>query len=228
MGSPETDAERSPEDDPWHQEELRESFAIGLKEVTVREFLRFRPDFPYEQKSSPRADGPIINVSFFEATAYCNWLSAREGIPEDQWCYPKGFGPGSPLPAGYWARAGYRLPTEAEWEYAARSGAVTSRFYGTAEEMLRHYAWYTANSDGHAWPVGQLKPNDLGLFDVYGNAWEWCHRGEGAPGEEERLRGGSFDNLPLDVRSAFRLRNLPTNRPRTFGLRVARGLGLGT
>ena len=71
-------------------------------------------------------------------------------------------------------RSGYRLPTEAEWEYACRSGAVTSRYYGGSVELLGQYAWYNQNSKDRAWPCGLVKPNDLGLFDMLGNVYEWC------------------------------------------------------
>ena len=69
---------------------------------------------------------------------------------------------------------GYRLPTEAEMEYATRAGALTSRYYGETEELLPKYAWYNKNSQERTWPVGSLKPNDLGLFDVQGNVYTWC------------------------------------------------------
>ena len=72
-------------------------------------------------------------------------------------------------------RTGYRLPTEAEWEYACRAGAVTSRCYGETEELLPNYAWYSENSKGRSRPVGSLKPNDFGLFDMHGNGWQWCN-----------------------------------------------------
>ena len=71
-------------------------------------------------------------------------------------------------------RPGYRLPTEAEWEYACRAGAVTSRYYGRSVELLGKYAWYLQNSQDRAWPCGQLLPNELGLFDMLGNVYEWC------------------------------------------------------
>ena len=69
---------------------------------------------------------------------------------------------------------GYRLPTEAEMEYATRAGAMTSRYFGETEDLLPKYAWYTKNSQEKTWPVGSLKPNDLGLFDVQGNVYTWC------------------------------------------------------
>ena len=78
------------------------------------------------------------------------------------------------LKANYLSLTGYRLPTEAEMEYATRAGAVTSRYYGETEELLPKYAWYQKNSQEQTWPVGSLKPNDLGLFDVQGNVYTWC------------------------------------------------------
>ena len=78
------------------------------------------------------------------------------------------------LTANYLSRSGYRLPTEAEMEYATRAGAVTTRYYGETEELLPKYAWYNKNSQDRTWPVGSMKPNDLGLFDVQGNVFTWC------------------------------------------------------
>ena len=69
---------------------------------------------------------------------------------------------------------GYRLPTEAEMEYATRAGALTSRYFGETDELLAKYAWYVKNGKERSWPVGSLKPNDLGLFDVQGNVYTWC------------------------------------------------------
>ena len=108
---------------------------------------------------------------------YCNWLSEQEGLPKDQWCYlpneAGAYAEGMTIPADVLERTGYRLPTEAEWEYACRSGTVTSRYYGQSIELLDTYAWYQANSKEHAWSCGSLLPNDLGLFDMLGNEYEW-------------------------------------------------------
>src|SRR5262249_23780706 len=83
---------------------------------------------------------------------------------------------GMKLAPDYLKRKGYRLPTEAEWEYACRAGAVTRWYYGESEELLGKYAWHVGNSDKHSWPVGHLKPNDFGFFDMHGNVWVWCQK----------------------------------------------------
>ncbi len=120
----------------------------------------------------------MIGFTWFIAAHYCNWLSQEEGLPSDQWCYipneDGAYGEGMTIPANVLDRTGYRLPTEAEWEYACRAGAVTSRYYGHSNKLLKAYAWYRANSAERAWMCGSLFPNDLGLFDMLGNEYEWC------------------------------------------------------
>jgi formylglycine-generating enzyme required for sulfatase activity len=106
---------------------------------------------------------------------YCRLLSERDGLPESEMVIP----PASGLPNGKYARfrehTGYRLPIEAEWEIACRSGTVTPRFFGYASSLLPMYSCYINNSDGKSWEVGSGLPNPAGLFDMLGNVAEWCY-----------------------------------------------------
>ena len=174
---------------------------------------------------SPEPTCPMNSVSWYDAAAYCNWLSKKDGIPEDQWCYgpnEKGdYAEGMKLMSNADNRKGYRLPTEAEWEYSCRAGAVTAYSFGEPWELLEKYGWYYQNSPNRTQPVGSLKPNDLGLFDLHGNVWEWCQGRYNEPEKEginkdinstytvankdpRVLRGGSFNIQPAIVRSASR------------------------
>ena len=134
----------------------------------------------------------------------------------------------------------YRLLSEAEWEYAARAGTTTAYWFGENPEMIDQYAWYTRNSEGRAHPVGKKKPNAWGLYDVYGNAWEWvedCYHAndDGAPMNGSAwttnadcngrvARGGSWDSAPGDRRTATRLRLSTDVRNYNIGFRLARTL----
>jgi formylglycine-generating enzyme required for sulfatase activity len=257
MGSPDGDPHKGA-GEKLHQREIPRSFAVATKEVTVKQFeafLRANPAVaarfqrPFMEKYSPDPDGPVVGVTWLEAIQYCRWLSEQEGVPPDQMCYPSvadierskdGKTP-LQLPADYLKRTGYRLPTEAEWEYACRAGTATSRFYGEADALLEHYAWYIHNSGSRAHPVGTKKPNDYGLFDMYGNAWEWCQDvfapypdgggkepvqdcEDGQPFSREVsrvLRGGGFFSPAPEARSAYRF-EFPPHLPQILGgLRVA-------
>ena len=154
------------------------TFAIAAHEVTVEQFLAFRADHDYSRQYSREADAPVNTVTWYQAAQYCNWLSQQEGsaggpvvLRSDQ----QPFADGMRLYPDYLRRTGYRLPTEAEWEYACRALATTARPYGETTALLGKYAWYMENSQ-QRWmlPVGSLKPNDFGLFDMLGNAMEWC------------------------------------------------------
>ncbi|HEV3258389.1 MAG TPA: SUMF1/EgtB/PvdO family nonheme iron enzyme [Gemmataceae bacterium] len=260
MGSPRTEAGREggPEGtvEKQHRKRISHSFVIAAREVTVEQFLKFREDHNYNKQYAPTRDSPVNIVTWYDAAAYCNWLSKKERIPQDQWCYvPKHggeFAEGMRVKPDYLSLRGYRLPSEAEWEYACRAGAVTSRYYGEAEDLLGKYAWYTKNSLDRGMLPGKpgtlgvagdcLKPNDLGLFDMLGNALEWCQDPvflyqpgtAGRPSYDREygglisdklgrlLRGGSFNLQPVLVRSAYRFWNVPTNWTDIVGIRPAR------
>ncbi len=242
MGSPLTEPGRYPTE-TQHRQRMGRSFAMAAAPVTKEQFLRFRPGFSHDAlQYYPEPTCPIGGVTWYEAAAYCNWLSKQEGIREDQWCYettPQG--QISALKRNYLRLSGYRLPTEAEWEYACRAGARTIRSYGQSDELLGEYGWYLQNSRERTWPVESQKPNDLGLFDMHGNVWNWCQeRYRDYPGakaeasedvedvlainsaESRVLRGGSFVSQVLGVRSARRLRNVPGARYHDVGFRLAR------
>ncbi len=229
-----------------HRRRIDRSFAMASKEVTVDQFLRFRKRHGYSEQYAPTGDCPVSNVSWYDAAAYCNWLSEKEGIAKEQWCYEANkegkYAEGMKMAPNYLKRTGYRLPTEAEWEYACRAGADTGYSCGEVEDLLDKYAWFDSKSLGKSHPVGWLKPNDLGVYDMHGNAWEWCQdaykeyvkEGDGkAIADREDLlvvkssdvrvlRGGSFGHPPSNVRSAIRNSLVPTNRVNYFGFRPAR------
>jgi formylglycine-generating enzyme required for sulfatase activity len=229
-----------------HRRKIDRSFALTSKEVTVEQFRRFRLDHNPSKFDAPTGECPANMVSWYDAAAYCNWLSEQEGIPRDQWCYEPNqegaYAAGMKMAPNYLKRTGYRLPTEGEWEYGCRAGAVTSYSCGEQVELLGKYAWFNVNSAGTSHPVGAQKPNDLGLFDMHGNAWEWCQDvnhgyGKGADRKDTEnlddissinskdsrvLRGGSFINLPSYVRSASRIGSAPASRLSGFGFRPAR------
>jgi formylglycine-generating enzyme required for sulfatase activity len=191
----------------------------------------------------------MVAVSWLHAARYCNWLSQREGIPEDEWCYPREIRLNARLPANYLSRTGYRLPTEAEWEFACRAGAATARPFGAGVAHLLSYAHCQGNSAGQTSPVARFKPNDLGLFDVLGNAVEWTTSAyiEDRIGPSEKtldteqvgqleipddwvrtLRGGAYTQPSADLRSAYRFWLRPSLRDyAASGFRIARTIRIG-
>jgi hypothetical protein len=178
-----------------HRRRIGRSFAIASKEVTVRQFLRFRQSHRYDKQYAPSRDCPVTMVTWYEAAEYCNWLSKQEGIPKEQWCYLPNeagkYAAGMKMAANYLQRTGYRLPTEAEWEYACRAGAETGYSFGEPEDLLGKYAWYIRNALSKSHPAGRLRPNDQGLFDMHGNAWEWT---QDVYKEWVRAKGGKIIN----------------------------------
>jgi serine/threonine protein kinase/formylglycine-generating enzyme required for sulfatase activity len=230
-----------------HSEQIGRTFAIAAKPVTLEQYLKFDSRYPIREveRWARTGDSPMVRTDWFRAAEYCNWLSRQEGLAENQWCYeplpgrtdPK-YKQGMKLARNYLERTGYRLLTEAEWEYACRAGAETSRYFGEAEDLLEKYAWYQKNAQDRAWPVGNKKPNDLGLFDLHGNVFTWCqdrfvdHDENANENDGDRLtvndqaqrgmRGGSFYGQASLIRCSNRLGNVPSYRSFLVGFRLAR------
>ena len=212
MGSP--PEERGREDEE-HQHEVGiiTPFAIGKFPVTFEDYDRFCEATGREKPSDwewGRATRPVIDVSWEDAVAYCAWLSQQTG-------------------------ARYRLPTEAEWEYACRASSETKYCFGDDERQLEDYAWYSNNAGGKTHPVGEKQANAWGLYDVHGNVLEWVQDWYGpyskAPqhdpsgpesGSGRVIRGGSWISDAEYCRSAFRGRIDPGDRDDDLGFRLAR------
>ncbi|MBA2896273.1 formylglycine-generating enzyme required for sulfatase activity [Nonomuraea soli] len=167
-----------------------------------------------QPSSAPGADRPVETVSWHDAVRYCNARSERERLTPAYRLSPDGtdcvWDAGSD---------GYRLPTEAEWEYACRAGSTGPR-YGSLDEI----AWYRANSGERSHPVGGKAPNAWGLYDMLGNVWEWCWDVYDAEvyGSYRVLRGGGWFDEPWSCRASVRRRSHPTLRLDDVGFRVAR------
>jgi formylglycine-generating enzyme required for sulfatase activity len=189
------------------------SFLLGKFEVTQGQWRALMASNPSHSKDCGD-NCPVEQVSWEDAQAYLKKLSAKAGYT-------------------------YRLPTEAEWEYAARAGSQTNWHFGDDEAQLGQYAWYRHNAEKKTYIVGGKQVNPFGLYDMHGNVWEWvedCYRinYRGAPKngsarqqsyqkETARvLRGGSWNFDAIDARAASRNRGEPTSRNSNIGFRVAR------
>lgn len=228
------------------QVKIGRSFMIATHEVTMGEFTRCMDDWNIRRwHPAPGATetphGPVIDREWYEAAWYCNWLSEVEGIPEEEWCYePNADGQyyiGMKIAENCLERTGYRLPTVAEWEYAARANTITGRYFGAGDELLSEYCWNVRNAGGKAHQVGLLKPNDFGLFDVLGNASEWSHNrtlpdpsphnaDAGQVGDRipRYLLGGPFLFTPRDLTVMTRRSSTPGQTGPVGGIRPVRTL----
>jgi formylglycine-generating enzyme required for sulfatase activity len=211
MGSPSDELERSDHEGPQHEVRIDQAFAMGVYAASFDEYDRYTQDTQGRKpndKGWGRGSRPVIDVSWNDAQAYCAWLMEQTGRV-------------------------YRLPSEAEWEYACRAGTTTPFYFGA--RLSTDQANFGGGYAGKTVPVGSFPPNAFGLYDMHGNVWEWCqdtwHDGyAGAPadgsawqagGEVSRvLRGGAWHNEPRFCRAANRLANMPDIHDYSFGFRV--------
>jgi formylglycine-generating enzyme required for sulfatase activity len=201
----------NPDEAPAHRVKVS-SFMMDKSEVTQEMFAKVQLPNPSHWNQQPKK--PVERVRWRDAKQYCNERSRAEGLPP---CYNEK----TPDWNCDYAAAGYRLPTEAEWEYACRAG-TTGAFDFDAPDRLRQFAWFAGNADERTHPVGQKKPNAWGLFDLYGNVSEWCEdvysptyyrespavdpRGPPSPRKDVKrvMRGGSWRASPDMCRASFR------------------------
>jgi formylglycine-generating enzyme required for sulfatase activity/serine/threonine protein kinase len=228
---------------PQHKVVISKPILMGITEVTVGQFRRFVEASNYVTEAerygfgnasgvvlgdrvtessrgvSWRAPGytvsddmPVTQVTWNDAVAFCRWLSSRE-------------------------KATYRLPTNAEWEYACRAGTTTLFSFGNDENLLAQFGWHNRNARDHVQPVGMKPANGFGLHDMHGNVWEWCldfydeswyqrtplRNPQGpASGSSRVIRGGHWQHYAVYCRSAYRSYFVPTGRGNFGGIRCVR------
>ncbi len=183
---------------------LSHDFAVSAHEVSVPQYLRFRPDAQFAYATDLEEELAANKVSLLDAIKYCRWLSEQEGVPEEQMCFPAidqiteedVF-----LDEEHRMRSGYRLLTEEEWECVCRAGTTTPWFIGSESLHLNHFAWGFSNSNDRPHGVGRKMPNPWGFFDVVGNMTEWC---AAMKNESFVHRGGDFNKSAANFRSASR------------------------
>jgi sulfatase modifying factor 1 len=227
MGCTPEQSDCNDDEKPAHTVTLSRGFQIQTTEVTQGQYQAVMGTNP-SHFSSCGSDCPVEKVSWFDAIEFANALSKKEGLR------PAYSGTGDSI---RWDKSanGYRLPTEAEWEYAARAGKAT--LYSGSNEFY-DVAWTWSNSGSKTHKVGTKKANAWGLHDMSGNVWEWCWDRYGksyygstsgadpvgaTSGDVRVLRGGSWDNGPTNARVAFRSRSIPADRDDSYGgLRLLR------
>ncbi|MCP4130850.1 MAG: formylglycine-generating enzyme family protein [bacterium] len=188
-------------------------FLLAKYPVTQDLYFAITQKTPFSFKGDKN---PVENVSWNDATIFCNLLSRKAGLKE---CYSTSSD--SEEVTCDWESDGYRLPSEAEWEYACRAGTgkVT---YGEIDEI----AWYTENSGGKTHEVGKMEPNAWGLYDMLGNVWEWCWDiyDEKVYGSYRTFRGGGWSDPPRGCLASNRRRSHPTFYIDDLGFRLARSI----
>lgn len=246
---------------PQHRVVLTKPAWIGTTEVTIGQFKKFVEATQYVTQAEQLGNGntnstaevtdpnkrnllnwrapgyqvtddwPVTQVTWNDAIAFCNWISSREQLVP---CYQVD-------DQGRWtfneSANGFRLPTDAEWEYACRAGTTTQYWFGDDAKLLDQHGWYDQNAGGSARSVGLKRPNPFGLFDTAGNVWEWCWDWWDAKwyatspvndphgpdlGRHRAVRGGVWDFTASNCRSAYRTGRAPEARHYNVGFRVVR------
>jgi formylglycine-generating enzyme required for sulfatase activity len=242
MGSPEDDPDAMVGERPQHRVRITRPFYLGVHEVTQAQYQAVMGENPSWYSANGGGKGevagqstdqhPVEHLSWHDALRFCNKLSEKEGLKP---FYEIDDGTAR-VPD--WNGPGYRLPTEAEWEYACRAGTKTRYPFGDDPAKVGESAWYRDNARGTTHPVGLKRPNALGLYDMLGNASEWCWDGYDqfyykaaalddprGPSEDasRAFRGGSWINDHRILRSSCRNRFAPQGQGSILGFRVARG-----
>jgi formylglycine-generating enzyme required for sulfatase activity len=208
MGADKNFEDASDEELPRHQVRISKPFYLGVYEVTQKDWAAVMGNNPSKFKGE---DNPVETVSWDDAQAFVARLNQKEG------------------------HSRYRLPSEAEWEYAARAGSTSAYYFGDNESQLGDYAWYEDNSGQEAHPVGQKRPNAWGLYDMIGNVWEWAQDRYGSYyanspsadpigpflGDSRINRGGGWNRGARLCRSASRVGYDPARRNEDRGFRLA-------
>jgi formylglycine-generating enzyme required for sulfatase activity len=216
MGSP--DGEGSSDERPRHSVTITRPFWLGVHQVTQGQWQQVMGTTPWKTYTIEGSDVAASFISWDDAAAFCQKLSRKEGKR-------------------------YRLPTEAEWEYACRAGTATQFNFGDDESQLGEFAWFDGNTgsrrEKYAHCVGQKRPNAFGLYDMHGNVWEWCedwydreyYKNSPAAdpqgptsGASRVLRGGSWYSAPNNVRCALRYGYTPGSSGMFGGFRLVLAL----
>jgi formylglycine-generating enzyme required for sulfatase activity len=213
-------------------------FAVSDREVTWRQFSavdddRHRKQWENQFQQHLHPDEPVFGVSWFEPVNYCRWLTESKMPGEKNQCYAKKDLSGSDVKDKGWVSfpnntdwpmnpklPGFRLLTEAEWEYFARGGMETRYSFGSSESLLAEYGWFSDNSAKWSHRTRELRPSVAGVFDIHGNLVEWVDDWD-MKGTNRVSRGGSWQSVAAFCESAYRYGRTPGDRDGGLGFRLA-------